>query len=257
MRYFRIGIMFLGIVLMAFGCKSIEKVSRTTSVERDMRETIMNELRTAYFPQYLLAERIDVRVEAEDNYNAKMVIYLDKGKSIFVSIRFIGFEVMRAMLTKDSIKYINRIKQEYYFDDLKKENGFPEIASDLERLQNLIYSGFFYSDEYNKRDFIKEFQIENEHFVFNSKDHESNIKLMYNLLNIKLDKVLIVDQPSRFTALVDIGREGGKALYIKSNLNIKGYEVLMDMGVNKVENKEYKKTDFIIGKNYKRLEKIL
>ena len=256
MRPFKIWIFFIGIFFIAFGCKSIEKVSKISSAERDMRETVMNGLKTTSFPQYLLADRIDVHLEAEDNYNAKMTVYLDKGNNIFVSIRFVGFEIMRAMVTQDSIKYINRIKQEYYFDDLKNTIGFPEIASDLERLQNLIYSGFFYSEEFTKKDFIKEFQKEEDHFVYASKDHDSNIKLIYNLLNIKLDKILITDGPNKLSALFDIERGGGKPLYINSNVTIRGFEILLNMGINKVENKEYKKTDFVIGKNYKRLEKI-
>jgi hypothetical protein len=168
----------------------------------------------------------------------------------------VGFEIMRAKLTSDSIKYINRLKQEYYFEDFSKMKGLPEIVTNMDQLQNLIYSGFFYSDNINKKDFVRSFQKGNEQVVYDSKVNESNIRLIYNLFNFKLDKIFISDEVNRLTAEFDIDRDGDKINFINGGVTIKRFEILMDMSINRTENKEYRKTDFAIGKNYKKLEKL-
>lgn len=66
----------------------------------------------------------------------KGLIKIEKNKFIWVTIRpFLGIEVARILLTDDSIKFINKINNQYFTEDynyLKKQYGFSLNYNEIE-----------------------------------------------------------------------------------------------------------------------------
>ncbi len=253
-KYFPLLLFLIATILS--GCKSIEKIGRTGSAERNFRETVLGRINIRSYPQHLLIDRIDVKIDDGDSYKGKMTVYLDRGNFIFINVKFLGFEILRAMLTTDSIKYINRLNQQYYFESLEKLRDLPLISLELERLQNFMYSGFLIPPTMNSREFIKSFQRTNTSIVNSIKDNSGAIELFYDLDNVKLQRFVISDQLGKLEGGFDLDRTNGELNAILAELSLRKYAVQIDVELKKIENKEYGKTDFVIGKNYKKLEKL-
>lgn len=120
-----------------------------------------NELKFSWF-----SAKADVTVIVDgqsQNFNA--VVRIRKDSAIWISINpALGIEVARALITKDSIKVMNRLNNTYLADDIRNIASFIKADLDYETLQNLLLGNSF--DYYND-DRLKT-SIENDNYLLSS-----------------------------------------------------------------------------------------
>ncbi|MBX7182208.1 MAG: DUF4292 domain-containing protein [Bacteroidia bacterium] len=78
-------------------------------------------------------------------------IRIRKDSAIWVSISpALGIEVMRAVLTKDSVKFVDRINKRYYIGDYNFINTMLETEIDYELIEALLTGNNFSFYDYGK-----------------------------------------------------------------------------------------------------------
>ncbi|NBO24307.1 MAG: DUF4292 domain-containing protein [Chlamydiae bacterium] len=78
-------------------------------------------------------------------------IRIKRDSAIWVSISpALGIEVMRAVLTKDSVKFVDRINKRYYIGDYRYINKLLETEIDYELIEALLTGNNFSFYDYGK-----------------------------------------------------------------------------------------------------------
>ncbi len=78
------------------------------------------------------------------NYNVSGNIRIQKDSAIFVSVApFLGIEVARAMITPDTVKFINRLENTYFVGDMGFINRMLNTDLDFFMLQSLLVGSDF------------------------------------------------------------------------------------------------------------------
>jgi hypothetical protein len=223
----------------------------------DYRNKITDGLKTQDYPEFLLIENADIVLKAEGSTNAKLNFYIEKNKRIFASVKFLGFEIVRAELTNDSVKYINRLKREYYFGSVDENKGNLPLTYDLKLLQNFIYSGFYFDNGLKKRDFLRNFLVLDNMIQYKKDvDEGQKIVLNYDSNSVKLDKITLSDEVNDLLAEIDIERKNPGVETVKALFVINENITSLEVSIKEISYKSYSKTDFKTGRNYTRLEKI-
>jgi hypothetical protein len=223
----------------------------------DYRNKITDGLKTQDYPEFLLIENADIVLKAEGSTNAKLNFYIEKNKRIFASVKFLGFEIVRAELTNDSVKYINRLKREYYFGSVDENKGNLPLTYDLKLLQNFIYSGFYFDDGIRKRDFLRNFLVLEDVIQYNQiVDEGQKIVLSYDSNSVKLDKITLSDEVNDMLAEIEIERKSLGIETVKALIVLNENITSLEVSVKDITYNSYSKTEFKTGRNYTRLEKL-
>src|SRR3989304_4509910 len=107
-------ILFFFILVQFSSCKIVERIN--IKEEKNLLSDVVEKKITKRKSENFLCDRVDIQIGGDElkNFHAKVVIA--EGKSIFISASyFLGIEVGRIQLSRDSIKFINRINRVYYF----------------------------------------------------------------------------------------------------------------------------------------------
>jgi len=81
--------------------------------------------------------RVSAKVDG-DQYNVTANINMQKGEMIAVSVRKLGFEVARLVVSKDSILLLNRLERSYVLYDMAGFGKFIGFPVDLPLLQDML-----------------------------------------------------------------------------------------------------------------------
>ncbi len=75
------------------------------------------------------------------------IIRMQKDTAIWISLRSYNIEGARFLITKDSVKFINRLEKTYYVGDFEFIKNRYEIDMDYDMLQAIITNSFFFYPE--------------------------------------------------------------------------------------------------------------
>jgi len=183
-------------------------------------------------------------------------LYMERDNKIFISLRFLGFEVARAMWEKDSIFYINRLNKEYYFG-LKDSFPYYNFSNlKVESFYNYINYELFLSDmnvsvsklirmfskvPYGR--FEQEFTLEGGRKILS----------LYNS-QFQLDQFRLTDHENSFYLEGNIRRGNSDLQEINGMIISNKTEIKWKLQINSIKEQNYNRTKFSIGKNYKRIE---
>lgn len=246
------------ISLFLFGCSNYRKV--TGPVNRlDFRKTVDERLKPKKFPEHLLIENADIQLHDANQMHARLLVYIEKDKKIFVALRYLGFEIARAEIDPDSVHFINRMQKKYFFGTYDEVYKFLPLDFDFYTLQRLIYTGFFYTGDERLREFARNFKRDQDGYIYERIiDEGKKLQLYYDNVDIKLDKIYLSDYIDHLLAEIQINREQRSAVPLVLNGNIidgnKARNV--EISIKSIKHKDYSKTDFRIGKNYKKIERL-
>ncbi|MBR9833557.1 DUF4292 domain-containing protein [Acidiluteibacter ferrifornacis] len=206
----RVGYLIISILILLVACKT-EKISRKP-LEGKNKDFLLEKLEKNEVDFKTFSGRSAITVQNEEKKNSfKSTIRIQKDSAIWVSITpLFGIELARILLTKDSLKVINRINAEYFIGDYEYFYKKYDIALEFETVQALLIG--------NKVDFERDeklkFSIDKEkYYLGNIKrrkvvkaekkpkkiDDNELVSLWLNPTTFKIEEMLISDlTASRF-----------------------------------------------------------
>ncbi len=113
-----------------------------------------------------LSAKASIETEANgENQNFDATIRIRKDSVIWISISpALGIEVMRVIITPDTVKYMNRLNNTYFVDAVCKINDLIQADFDFDMIQNLLIGNSF---EYYDDDQLKT-SIEDNNYLISS-----------------------------------------------------------------------------------------
>lgn len=130
------------VVLLLGACKSGERVAKEKAVKNRTAGYVLKRYNEALFDYDWLGMKVDADFGTEEESNSfKATIRMRKDSLIWVSITpALGIEMIRVMITPDSLKYLSKIPDNkfYYLGTFEDVNKLVGTAFDFEMLQQLL-----------------------------------------------------------------------------------------------------------------------
>lgn len=133
-----------------------------------------------------LSLKAAVETEANgENQNFDASIRIKKDSAIWISISpALGIEVMRVLITPDTVKYMNRLNNTYFVDAVCKINDLIQADFDFYMIQDLLVGNSF---EYYDDDRLKTSIVDNNYLI--SSVRKGKLKRLANTTNTERDAV--------------------------------------------------------------------
>lgn len=162
--------------LVLFACKNKEKAKRKP-LEGKNTEYLLNQLRINEFQFETISSKAAFTLIQKDKKTSfKSSIRMRKDSAIWISITpALGIEMARVLITKDTIKVINRLAKEYFIGDYAYINKKFNVDLVFEDIQSILLGNSIPFEEDEKL----KFAIDNE---------------MYYLGNLKKRKAKKADE---------------------------------------------------------------
>jgi hypothetical protein len=245
------------IFILSSSCNPARRLTGVEDESFNLKRTLTHKLDEKYYPRYILTENAELSVKGDQNINGRLTVYIEKDKSIFLMGRFLGFEAFRFELTNDSVKYINRLKAEYFYESISKSKLPSQFIFSLKELQILIYSGIWNHDTNNPARLAENFKQDENGYVLSQYMAEGQkVELRYTPEGLYLKQLNITDYVNGFLANADFYRSVDKLNTVEAVVVANNSSYNVSLLIGKIDFKEFNKTSFNIGKNYKRLESL-
>ena len=169
-------------VLIFYGCKSSKKITADTHVERTdykSARVLTQYLKANEFHFDWLSAKFDCDATIDSSKNGfNVAMRMRKDSIIWMSVSpALGIEVARAVITKDSVKFINRLNSTYFSGDFNFISKLLHTDLDYEILQSLLIG--------NSVEFYEE-----DEKLRSSTDKEKNQYLLSTVRKRQLKKVM-------------------------------------------------------------------
>ena len=133
---------FALIIVVLESCKSSERVAKERAVKNRTAGFVLKRYNEARFDYDWLGMKVDADFGTEEESSGfKATIRMRKDSLIWVSITpALGIEMIRVMITPDSLKYLSKIPDNkfYYFGTFEDVNKLVGTSFDFEMLQQLL-----------------------------------------------------------------------------------------------------------------------
>lgn len=258
MKINKLGVVLLLLTLVFFNSCSKFKRLATNDAENILKNDLRIKYNSREKPQYLLIENANIKIEGKETNRAKINFYLERDLLFFVSIKVLGFEMMRFQLSEDSVKYINRINREYYFsqvENVKKELG--ELLN-FDNLENLVLTGFFSKGGLNFDNFFNNSTIRGDSLRFSDDlGPGQSVLCNYSLGTLQLFDLAYLDYVKQINSKVVFDRNDFGLKSIDGIFVINGERTKFNLDINEIKYEKYSKTDFRLGRNYNEIKSLL
>ncbi len=248
------------LVLLVFGCKSKQEGS-TGKLKKRSVGYIQKKMDKYHLDAEWMSAKANIKVtDASGSISGTAIIRMRKDSVIWASVRKLGIEAGRALITRDSVYIMNRLQRQYSvesFDYVRELTGLPSSGNNLEdfrMMYDFILGNPIFLDGAELTS-----SIEDDQYKLQNDNQESLTDYYINGKDFTIHKMKFFDKTS--------GNEGActyseyQALedellfpYIR---NIKAYsrktgKVELDLRFGKVVLNEAKTIKFEIPSNYKR-----
>lgn len=134
-KYFSIVLLFIGFV----GCKNQENAKRK-DLKVNKTEYLLQQLESKKFDFEYLSAKAAVKVVKDGKKTPfKANIRIRKDSILWISITpALGIEVARVMITRDSVKVINRIEKNYFIGDYEYISKRFNIDMEFSLIQSIL-----------------------------------------------------------------------------------------------------------------------
>ncbi len=202
----RLILVFL-IAMVAFSCKNSERAKRKP-IEGRKAAYLLNQLKSNELDfKSLKTKAAFSMIQAGKKTNFKASIRMRKDSAIWLSITpALGIEMARVLITRDSVKVINRIKKEFFIGDFEYINQKFNVALDYDDIQAVMLGNSIAFEEDEKL----KFRIDNEMYYLGNlkkrkarkaeekpqkveRKKEEVISLWLDANNFKIRKFLLSD----------------------------------------------------------------
>ena len=249
-------VFYLSLIIALSSCKSLSKLGKSsTAIELEDRiESKLNGPKQ----QYYLADQMSVKVsgDVQQSFNAKM--FIATGEYIFISANFLGLEIARVHISRDSLKIIKRFpKREYYFGSIADLQKITGINLDYKEIESFIISGLPGMVNDNKNSIMKRFSETENDFIYSLQDNnERFIKVYFSKNPFKEYKFEVSDSLNQLHIVGFLEEYLTYPVYpavIKTMVRKNNKVTDIEISINKIENKLFKNTSFKINSNYDEL----
>lgn len=242
---------------LSTSCRSLRVTEEGLVTEKDIKKVIDQRLGERESQKYLLAENISFEYIGETTVRGRLTLFAERDLRLFVSVKMLGFEVIRAEILKDSVRYINRLRKEYYFGPYKERDFDYFSGMEFKDIMDFLYTGFIHLPHRLDRSYVRNFEIRENKIVYDKVLSEGRRVInSYSLSELKLTESLISDYSNKFLAEIRLDRNYGELEEIKASYSLKGSIGEIKLVTGKIKNEKYTKTDFRLGKNYEKLDKL-
>jgi len=206
-------IVFLFFLCFIFSCKSTNKISyKYKKIERLSVKHLLNNVFKAevnYNSLFIKKSSILVDQNGKTN-NLKSSIKIDKENFIQISLNApLGIELIRSVITKDSVKFVNFHNKEFFFDDISNINKMLKINYSYNVLQRILSNRFFGLYDFDDKDVLysdRQYKIKRDSnfyilsTFYKKNNNEKYIKVAYDNANISLYQICKID-PNTFKVI--------------------------------------------------------
>ncbi len=179
---FMVNITILAIFLFATACKTIHKPLQNSKISKEMKQI------EEFDFIYLSAKAKVSYKDFQQNFKSSVDIRLKKDSAIWLSFRpLLGVEAMRVLITKDSVKILDRLKGETYLYSIKTLSHSIQFNLEFAMLQAAITGNLISKIKPDSITQHLDFQV--------IKQHQKSIHIdnYIHFTNQKIHKVLLQD----------------------------------------------------------------
>jgi len=141
-------IIIIAIILTAFSCRTVYRIQPDKVKHMSCKRLLNNTLSS-----YIDYNTLSIRFNAEFSDNSKSqsfsgLIRIQKDSLIWASISVaLGVELARVLITPDSVKFMNRLKSEYFAESIDYIEQLFHADFTFDLIQNLLTNEIFlYAD---------------------------------------------------------------------------------------------------------------
>ncbi len=149
----RLFILFLLSALLLTSCKHRQKITLTNRkciLDFKNSKTLTANLKSNEFRFDRLNAKLNLEADIDSTFNSFTVsLRIKKDSLIWMSISKLGIEGARLLITKDSVKFMNRVNNTYFKDDFSYFSTLLNAEIDYDDLQSLLTgnSVTFYNED--------------------------------------------------------------------------------------------------------------
>ena len=247
------------VILLGSGCSILRKPQSTDNESFNLEKSLMDHIKEANGKELILIENAELFLELDRKINSRITLYVERDKQIFVSVKYLGFELIRAQITEDSVKYINRLSREYYFDRQANIDlysiGIPAVG--FKEIQDFLFTGFLNAPGKQSNTYLKDYKITGDTLMFSRKlENSGSVNTNYKIPQIKLINLEVLDYSRAIHLEANIERFQDEISLIKGNFQNEDQSGKFELRIQDIKQDHYSKTDFKIGKNYTQISKI-
>lgn len=140
-RKFHILLIFslLSVAIISTGCSSKKKMTKT-SLREFTAASLIREVEKNEFDFDKMQAKINLKIETNDkNFTAKGQLRMQKDSIIWTSISLpLGMEVLRAMVTPDSLFVMNRNDKTYLSENISVLNDISPLMTTIMFMQSVL-----------------------------------------------------------------------------------------------------------------------
>jgi hypothetical protein len=194
-RFYFLIFLFTGLILFSTACSSTRKgrEAARTSDKNTMSEAMLWErLETNRLDEKWMQGRARLNAQVNgDRYNVTANIMMQKDENIFMSIRKLGFEVARLIVTKDTILVLNRLERNYALYDMQGFGAFVGFPVNLQMLQEMLLGNPFINGN------TEWSPSGNDGFVLQSRLNQLETSSLMNLPDFRLTNATFIDHQNK------------------------------------------------------------
>lgn len=251
MKYLKNHVILVFLVFnLVVSCRTLNINREDRTIELNTSEIIKGKLKSTKYPENLLISNASLRITGETQSTLRLNIFMKRDHLIYLNGRYMGFEVFRFMINKDSVKFINRFQRTYYFDTKNSFVSKYGLSIEISDIQDFIYSGFITPKDLNNALIRGNFNRIDDRIVYDYILEEGKkINLSYDLKG-ELNKIIFSDYSDELFVNMDLGRKDGILNDISGELIREGDMIEWNLEIQRLEYTDYHNLDFRIGNNY-------
>ena len=169
-------IIFLGLLILTFSCKSTDKISSPKGkklTEKQLEKRLTNPV----IPEEWLHAKGKLSVDLpEFKGSGTYRMYLQRDKALWMQVTKFGFEVGRVLITPDSLIALNRMQNTYIKGGIKDIERIFGTSVNFDQLQYLIWG---LPPVYHKSADIRS---EKNYFLISGTDPLTTVSFLYSIL---------------------------------------------------------------------------
>ena len=182
MKSINLIIILFSLAIFITSCSSTKKTGASSAIKSFKSP---NELMVQINNSHALPERLSTKTNIQyksekENQSVTAQIRIRLDSAIWISVTpLLGIEVARVLITKDSVKYLDRFNKKYSAQSIIALKKYIPIEGDFYTLQSIILGNHF---TYSKNIALKSVLTKNKYYVLSS----LNKKELKNTVNKKV-----------------------------------------------------------------------
>lgn len=200
------GLLYLIVFLFLLSsCSMTRRGEKSLSLERKTPQYLYQQLNDSAFRCNWFTGKLNATVDfqkKETSFTAS--IRLKRDSIIWVSISALGIEVVRAIITRDTLKMIDKLGAKYLITNYDFLDGLLQLSTNFNLIQNLILGNYFNYVEIEK---LNSSKIVKNNYVLEAQSKKKQKKLQQEELvreeiwldpfTYKINKMIVDDIRSR------------------------------------------------------------